>query len=32
MDEVKFVELEVSKQADSFAAAIDRDGFMYTWG
>ncbi len=32
MEDVAFADLEISKQADSFAAAVDKDGFMYTWG
>ena len=32
MDEVRFVDIELSKQSESFAAAIDKDGFLYSWG
>ena len=32
MDEVKFVDVSVSKGMESFAAAVDTNGFLYAWG
>ena len=32
MDDVKFVDLSLSKGIESFAAAVDTNGFLYTWG
>lgn len=32
MDDVQFKDLSISKNQDPFAAAIDVDGFVYTWG
>lgn len=32
MDDVKFVDISVSKGAESFASAVDTNGYMYTWG
>ena len=32
MEDVRFLEVSLSKNIDSFGAAIDVDGFVYTWG
>lgn len=32
MDDIRFVDFSISKGMDSFAAAIDVDGFIYSWG
>ena len=32
MDDVRFIEVAISKQADSFCAAVDDQGFLYSWG
>jgi hypothetical protein len=32
MDDLRFVDIQISKGLDSFASAIDNDGFIYTWG
>jgi hypothetical protein len=32
MDDTRFIDVSLSKSTDSFAAAVDQDGFIYTWG
>lgn len=32
LDDIKFVDLKISKQPDGFAAAVDENGLMYSWG
>ena len=32
MEDVKFVEVCLSKSIDSFGSAVDTDGFVYSWG
>ena len=32
MDDIKFVDVSISKSLESFAAAVDQDGFLYSWG
>jgi alpha-tubulin suppressor-like RCC1 family protein len=32
MDDAKFTELYSSKGMDAFGAALDDQGFVYTWG
>lgn len=32
MDDIKFVDVSISKSLESFGAAVDTEGFLYTWG
>lgn len=32
MDDAKFVDLSISKGIESFGAAVDTNGYLYTWG
>lgn len=32
MDDIKLVDASVSKGMEDFAAAIDAQGFVYSWG
>lgn len=32
IDDIKFVDIALSKSNEGFAAAIDQDGFVYSWG
>jgi hypothetical protein len=32
MDDVRFIDVSLSKSNDSFGTAIDTEGFIYTWG
>ena len=32
MEDVKFVDVSISKGLESFATAVDTNGFLYTWG
>jgi len=32
MEDIRFIDIAVSKQADAFGVAIDADGFVYSWG
>ena len=32
MDDIRFVDVALSKDLDGFGTAIDSDGFIYSWG
>ena len=32
IDDVKFVDMKLSKQAEGFAAGLDEKGIIFTWG
>jgi len=32
MDDIRFHDVSISKTQDAFGAAIDSEGFLYTWG
>lgn len=32
MEDVKFMDVSLSKSYDSFGAAVDDQGLVYTWG
>lgn len=32
MDDIRFIDIGICKSQDGFGAAVDTEGFLYTWG